>query len=120
MQMHYFCHMTILEYAAKVTARKQTTIPSAVYKALNLTDSDRIVFKVKEDGSVQLTKAEQPHEAQEDPAISAFLAFLEREITQNPSRLQPLTLDFFNNLSDLTAGVDKNFDFDTPLDPNDE
>lgn len=118
--MHYFSLMSILEYPAKVTARKQTTIPSAVYKALKLTASDRIVFKLVGDGSVLVSRAEPANQEQIDPLVGAFLTFLEQEITKNPGQLQPLSNEFFRSIKSLTDGVKRDFDFDAALDPNDE
>ena len=65
----------ILEAETTLTDKYQTTVPSAVRKALNLNKRDRIRFEIR-DGEVVLKRVG----TNEDPAVAAFLAFLEQDI----------------------------------------
>ncbi len=113
--MHYLCFMNAFDTSSALTDRFQTTVPEPVRKALSLQKRDRISYQILESGDVLISRAPD-HEA--DPAIGQFLEFLEREITGNPRRLQPLTKAYLAELADLVG--DFQVDLDEPLDPNDE
>jgi antitoxin PrlF len=49
--------------------------------------------------------AEAAHEVERDPVVSAYLAFLERDLRDHPERLQPFTEDELARLDGLTKGV---------------
>jgi prlF antitoxin for toxin YhaV_toxin len=63
--------------------------------------------------------AEQPSsiESAEDPAIGAFLNFLEKDIIEHPDRLQPLTQEYANELLASIEGIEVDLD---ELLPDDE
>lgn len=70
--------MADIEQTARLTSKGQTTVPKAVRQALGLAPGDRVTWQVT-GNRVVLTKS-QPTEDHADPAIRAFLAFLERDI----------------------------------------
>jgi hypothetical protein len=49
-------------------------------------------------------------EPEEDPAIGAFLNFLEKDIIEHPDRLQSLTPEWVKSALDLVEGVEINLD----------
>jgi len=73
---------------ATLTDRYQTTVPTAVRKALNVGPRDKIQYVLQADGVVIVRRVEREHT---DPALSAFLNLLERDIATNPHKLKPLS-----------------------------
>lgn len=68
----------------------------------------RVKASVMGPGSLLVTlDPETPAEAdiEADPVVRAYLAFLERDMRDNPDRLQPITLDAVQRLRHLTGGV---------------
>jgi antitoxin PrlF len=63
--------MPLIEKVATITAKGQTTIPKAVRQALGADYGGKIAYRIDEHG-VSLHRVE----VAEDPALSAFLAFL--------------------------------------------
>ena len=77
--------------------RGQTAIPSSIRKHLGLEGGGKIEYEIDEDGQVVIRPkpvAEDSTEPNDDPALRPFLAFLERDIAQNPEQLEPLATDF--------------------------
>lgn len=107
--------MSIVNVEASLTERYQTTVPTVVRKALGLAKRDKIQYVIQGDGTVLLTKFAP---ADSDPAISAFLTFLERDIIENPQALSALSAEDAERLFSLVAGVD--VDIDAALDPADD
>jgi antitoxin PrlF len=60
-----------------------------------------------------LAEQPQPTEPEEDPAIGAFLNFLEKDIIEHPDRLQSLTPEWVKSALELVEGVE--VDLDQPL-----
>jgi antitoxin PrlF len=81
--------MPVLEAVSTLTARYQTTIPDSVRKVLDLHKHDRVLYRVAENGTVYLVKAEV--EMQEDPALAPFLALLDARMQNRPETLSPYT-----------------------------
>jgi antitoxin PrlF len=108
--------MKKIEVNAALTERYQTTVPEPVRRALNLQKRDRINFQILPSGAVLLAKAE-PGDLT-DPAIGAFLNFLEQDLVSNPSSLSLLTLQHVKELQALAKGIQ--FDLDEPLSPEDD
>lgn len=108
--------MKTTEVNSALTERYQTTVPEPVRRALNLQKRDRIKFQILANGTVVLAKAELEDEA--DPAIGAFLNFLEGDLFTNPGSLTPLTSERITELKALTQGIE--FDINEPLDPADD
>jgi len=98
-----------------LTRRYQTTIPLMVRKALGLRKNDRIRYTVQTDGSVVLTRADQ---AGDDPALSAFLSFLENDISRNPGSVRAVDSDLADRVNSLVSDVD--FDLQNRLPDEDE
>ena len=93
--------------ASKVTSRSQTTLPSGVRKALGLKAGDQITYSIEGDQAI-IRKV-----TDEDPALSAFLDLLERDIAENGERAQFATRAFAEYLEELTAGIE--VDYDAPI-----
>jgi antitoxin PrlF len=89
---------------SKITAKSQTTIPKGVRESLGIGPGDEVAYEIRGD-QVVLTKHAEDTEAP-DPVITAFLAFLESDMTDHPSRIRPLESDLAHWLrSRLTEAV---------------
>lgn len=123
MQVHYpfkvfgqdCLHMPVQE-TSKLTDRYQTTVPSGVRKQLNLGKGDRIRYCTDPDGRVYIEPMRE--EAPGDPALGAFLDFLEADIRTHPERLEAVGGALHPRLASLVADVE--VDLDEPLSPDDE
>lgn len=102
---------TVLRGLATVTERGQTTVPAAFRKMLSLGKGDRIVFQGMSDGTVVL--ARHHRETENDPAIGAFLTFLEKDLEAHPERIGMLTAGRLAEARTLVEGVE--VDLDKPL-----
>ncbi len=98
-------------FEATLTDKYQNTVPAAVRKALHLGKRDKIAYVIR-DGQVILEKSETKND-QVDPAVQAFLGFLEREMTTNPQRLKPFGGETTRRAAELVEGVE--VDLDAPL-----
>ncbi|HSV28671.1 MAG TPA: type II toxin-antitoxin system PrlF family antitoxin [Candidatus Omnitrophota bacterium] len=103
--------MTVLEIAAKITERGQTTIPSPFRRMLGVLKQGEIVFRADERGVITIAPA--PPRLEHDPALAGFLDLLERDIGANPVAMKPLTADTRDRVAALTDGV--TCDLDVPL-----
>ncbi|MGI8933331.1 MAG: type II toxin-antitoxin system PrlF family antitoxin [Phormidesmis sp.] len=95
-----------------LTDRYQTTVPSSVRKALGLSKQDKIAYHIGADGKVYIARAEE-----EDPVLEKFLAFLAKDIEQNPQNLKPIDADLIERARSLVVGMDS--DLDAPLSDED-
>jgi len=102
----------IFEIEARITERGQTTVPSAIRKALGVDRNDKIMFRQMDDGSVVIVPAPGDRDAA-DPVITSFLAFLEGDMASNPKSLVPLTQQLVDRGKALIDDVD--VDLDVPL-----
>jgi antitoxin PrlF len=100
----------ILEIEATITERGQTTVPAAIRKMLGI-HKGAVVFKALADGTVLIEPKQE--ESEEDPAIAAFLAFLEKDIREHPERLVPLTQELLDESYRIVGDID--IDLDAPL-----
>jgi len=100
----------VLELEASLTDRYQTTVPTAVRKALNVGKRDKISYVVQADGTVILRRAKAEHA---DPALAGFLRRLERDIAAHPERLVPVTSAMKKRIDRLIGKLD--VDLDKPL-----
>ena len=105
-----------LEAESTLTDRYQTTVPETVRRALKLSKRDKLRYAILATGEVTVSRA-QPA-SPEDPALAAFLAFLARDITEHPERLEELNDALIDQIRSLTAGV--SVDLNAPLSPDDE
>jgi len=106
----------ILEAQSSLTERYQTTVPEPVRRRLKLGKRDKILYTIRPDGDVVLTRA-MPEENQ-DPVLGRFLDFLAQDMTHNPQRLQALDTKLVERIRSLTEGVE--IDLDEPLSAEDE
>jgi len=100
---------------SKITDRYQTTVPSGVRKQLKLGKGDRIRYCTEPNGRVYI---EAVHAADGDPALGAFLDFIEADIKAHPERLQAFDGGLHRRLTELVGNVD--VDLDAPLSCDDE
>ena len=103
----------LLEIEATITERGQTTVPSAIRKALGVGRNGKIMFRQMDDGSVTIASASSSRET-DDPVIESFLAFLEGDMLRHPQSLVPLTPELLSRGKAIIEGVA--VDLDAPLD----
>lgn len=108
--------MTALaQEVSKLTDRYQTTVPSGVRKQLKLSKGDRIRYCTDSNGRVYI----EPVRAEDnDPALGAFLDFIEADIKAHPKRLRAFDGALHARLKALVGDVD--VDLDEALSPDDE
>ena|SRR5690348_12279524 len=88
---------------SKVTARAQTTLPSAVRKVLGLETGEELGYII-EGNSVRLVNASiLDHD---DPALSAFLEFLARDLQENPERVTAFPPSLLKRAMAVATGVE--------------
>lgn len=108
--------MTALaEEVSKLTDRYQTTVPSGVRRQLKLGKGDQIRYRTEPNGRVYI---EPLREADGDPALRAFLDFIESDIRARPERLKALDGALHARLEALVGDVE--VDLDAALSPDDE
>ena len=105
----------LIEETSKLTDRYQTTVPSGVRKQLKLGKGDRIRYCTDPTGRIYI---EPVRAAEDDPALGAFLEFIEDDIMVHPERLQALDGATYDKLKALVG--DAEVDLDWPLSPDDE
>jgi antitoxin PrlF len=93
--------MSGINSTAKLTSKSQLTVPIAVRKALSVGPDDKLVFTIHEGGNVEVTKAQ---DAESDPVVEAYLAFLETDMITHPEKLSVLQRD--EALDDMLRGVE--------------
>lgn len=81
--------MKPIESKVKLTSKNQTTIPSAVRKALALGPRDEMTFVIQGDRVEVHKSASEP----QDAVVGAFLNFLEKDLISNPAKLSVLQRD---------------------------
>ena len=89
---------------SKITAKSQTTLPSGVRKALGVGPGDNLAYVVEGDHAI-IRKAPEA-EVEQDPALGAFLDFLERDIADHPERLQVATHEFYERMLRAAGGIE--------------
>jgi antitoxin PrlF len=99
----------LLEIEATITERGQTTVPSAIRKALGVDRNDKIMFRQMDDGSVVIAPKADEREGS-DPVISKFLAFLEQDMSNHPEGLVPLRQELLDHSGSLIEGMAINLD----------
>jgi antitoxin PrlF len=100
---------------SKLTDRYQTTVPSGVRKQLKLGKGDQICYRTEANGRVYI---EPLTTGDSDPALGAFLDFIEADVIARPDRLRAFNGPLHERLAYLVADV--NVDLDEPLSPDDE
>jgi antitoxin PrlF len=99
---------------SKLTDRYQTTVPSSVRKHLNLGKGDQIRYCTEPSGRVYIEAVNETA----DPAIGAFLDFLEADIQAHPQRLRAFDGVLHDRLKALVEDVE--VDLDAALSADDE
>ena len=100
---------------SKLTDRYQTTVPSGVRKQLKLGKGDQIRYCTEPSGRIYI----EPVSGEEgDPALGAFLDFVEADIKAHPERLRVFDGALYDRLKALVGDV--GIDLDEPLSPDDE
>lgn len=89
-----------------ITAKSQTTLPAGVRQALGVGPGDRLAYVIEGDRAV-IMKARLD---EEDPAIGAFLDFIERDMVAHPERLAKLTPELIERARRLTHGIEVDLD----------
>lgn len=108
--------MTALtQHISKLTARFQTTVPSAVRNRLKLNKGDQIRYSIDADGRVYI---EPVRDEGGDPAITAFLDSVEADIMAHPERIRVFGGAMHDRLKALVGDTD--VDLEQPLSPDDE
>jgi antitoxin PrlF len=100
-------------FEVTLTDKYQNTVPAGVRRILGLKKRDRIAYVVR-DGHVMVEKVVNASEETEDPAVLAFLSFLEKDMIEHPERLRAFGGDLVDEAQALVAGVE--VDLDAPLD----
>lgn len=59
-------------------------------------------------------------ESDEDPAVGAFLKFLEKDIIEHPERLQTIDSEWLKSAQALVEGVETDLDASLPDDDSDD
>ena len=103
----------ILEIPATITDRGQTTVPAAIRKMLALGKRDQVVFRGLADGTVVIAKKQS---SDGDPVIGTFLAFLTRDMANEPGRIQPVPKSLVTRGKGLVKGVKVDLDAALPED----
>jgi antitoxin PrlF len=112
--MHYPCSeeaMPMPSATSKITSRSQTTVPSAVRKALRLEKGERLGYII-EGNEVRLVNASVLEE-HEDPIVTGFLSLLASDLRLHPDRLEPFPAELLDRAMELTK--DMEIDHDAPI-----
>lgn len=105
----------VLEIPATITDRGQTTVPAPIRKMLALKKRDQVVFRGLADGTVVIAK--RPPDADDsDPVLGAFLAFLARDMANEPARIRPVPKSLVARGKGLVKGVTVDLDASLPED----
>lgn len=104
-----------LEVESTLTDRYQTTVPETVRRALQLNKRDKILYNIRPDGQVLLTRAAP---ADDDPVLGQFLDFLASDLANHLERLQAVDSGLAQRIQSLVGNVET--DLDVPLSADDE
>jgi antitoxin PrlF len=108
--------MTVLAHeTSKLTDRYQTTVPAGVRKQLKLGKGDQIRYCTEPSGRVYIELARSE---EDDPALGAFLDFVEADISAHPDRIRAFDGALRDRLAELVGNVE--VDLDAPLSLDDE
>jgi antitoxin PrlF len=89
-----------------ITAKCQTTLPKGVRTALGVSSGDRLAYVIEHDHAI-IMKAPEP---EDDPVMTSFLAFIERDLCEHPERVRDLPQALVDRARSLVAGVDVDLD----------
>jgi antitoxin PrlF len=100
-------------FEVTLTDKYQNTVPAGVRRLLGLKKRDKIAYVVR-DGQVVVEKVVDASEENEDPAVLAFLNFLEKDMIKHPESLSAFGGHLVDEAEALVAGIE--VDLDAPLD----
>jgi len=92
---------------SSITERFQTTIPKGVREALGLRRGDTLAYEVR--GEEVVVRRRPEHEG-DDPALTAFLDLLERDIAARPEHLRRVPEALVRHGRELVGRVEVDFD----------
>ncbi len=101
----------LLKKISTITEKGQVTIPKPVREALGLGYGGRVAFYVDENRHVSIEKVLD--EADDDPVIDSFLAFLADDMQQHPDRIREFPQALVERMVELTKGM--HVDPDEPI-----
>ncbi|WP_137132203.1 type II toxin-antitoxin system PrlF family antitoxin [Rhizobium sp. FY34] len=101
----------VLKKVSTITEKGQVTIPKSVRDALGLGYGGRVAFYVDENRHVSLQR--EVEDAEEDPVIGGFLAFLAEDMQKHPQHVQAFPQALIDRMADLTKGM--HVDPDDPI-----
>lgn len=100
----------LLHAESRLTERSQTTIPVVIRDALSLKPGEYIEYTLTAEGNVIMSRQQKE---QSDPIVSQYLSFLADDMMNNPQNIRLVTVDFWEGIETLTAGIE--VDLDAPL-----
>ena len=106
--------MALAEDTSKLTDRYQTTVPSSVRRQLKLAKGDQIRYRTDETGRVYIEAVRD----EADPALGAFLDFLEADIKAHPQRLEAFGGTLHDRLQTLVGDIE--VDLEEPRSADDD
>lgn len=71
--------MSTIHELATITSKGQITLPKPIRQVLGVDAGGKVMFDLRENGQVVVSRAEAEHE---DPAIGAFLDLLAKDIQE--------------------------------------
>jgi antitoxin PrlF len=83
---------------------------------LRLRKRDAILYRVRDDGSVIISR--KPETDAEDPVVDSFLAFLAQDMRTHPERIVGVDIGLLDRIRPLVAEV--SIDLDATLAPEDD
>ena len=98
----------VIEERSKITTKGQITLPKTVRVSLGVTEGDDVSFRTV-DGRIVIERSVPP-EAAGDPAIAAFLALLEKDITERRGAVGDFPEPLMAAMRALTADVEVDLD----------
>lgn len=101
--------MPAIHEVATITSKGQITLPKPIRQALGVDAGDKVAFDFTGESVIVTRVTDEPHE---DPAISSFLALLEKDI-QSGRHITTLPVDLARSmLAALGKRVDLNEDIE--------
>ena len=94
----------VLKRYSKITEKGQITVPKDVRDALGVRQGGRIAWRI-EGEHVAVYRVDET-ENEDDPALNAFLSFLERDIRTHPQSVAALSPALVERIAGLIEGVD--------------
>lgn len=97
--------VAIVELSSRITERGQTTVPKAIRQALGVDVGDRVTFRIDRNGAVTVAKGEQKRNGG-GQGITAFLAFLDTDMSRHPAAIAPLDEAAHGRAAELTDTIE--------------